>query len=171
MNLLYVEDSETLLDIVPQLLKARGHQVSCASNGKEALEVLKQLKPDVILADIMMPGMDGFALLRELQVTPELSSVPVVVMTGRPMDDSTIELIRREPNVAKLLQKPVSEDKILETLNEIAAKLGMAPKTKEEHYISDPKDFHSFFPQLDLGIEEVEKRAKERKDEQEKKKP
>lgn len=168
MNILYVEDSETLLDIVPQLLKARGHQVSAASNGKEALEVLKQFKPDVILADIMMPGMDGFALLRELQVSADFSSIPVVVMTGRPMDDSTCELIRSEPNVAKLLQKPVSEDKILETLNEVAAKLGMAPKTKEESYISDPKDFHSFFPQLDLGIEEVEKRAKEQQD---KKKP
>lgn len=166
MNILYVEDSETLLDIVPQLLKARGHVVSTAANGKEALEKLQALKPDVILADIMMPGMDGFALLRELQTNPDLSSIPVVVMTGRPMDDSTCELIRSEPNVFKLLQKPVSEDKTLEVLNEVAAKLGLAAKTKEESYISDPKDFHDYFPQLDLGIEEIEKRKA-----QEKKKP
>src|SRR3712207_358663 len=66
-------------------------KVDAASDGAEALERARRHPPDLVLADVMMPGLDGFALLRELRDDPRLRSVPVVLVTARAGEEAAIE--------------------------------------------------------------------------------
>jgi len=77
----------------------RGYHVVTASNGKEALRIMRRQKPDAILLDLYMPEMDGFALLAEMGQDPALRNTPVVVITARdPMEQpavsSTLALVK-----------------------------------------------------------------------------
>lgn len=82
-RIVVVDDSHADLDRLERLLSAAGHQVSTAENGKIALEVIKSSKPDIVLMDVNMPVMDGFAATRALKADAELKSIPVVLVTAK----------------------------------------------------------------------------------------
>jgi CheY-like chemotaxis protein len=79
---LIVDDTEDCSDPLARLLRMKGHAVECASNGKEALDVLAQFKPDVIFLDLMMPVMDGVCFLEALRRNPAWKQFRVVVLSG-----------------------------------------------------------------------------------------
>ncbi len=163
MKILLVDDSETIIEVLPDLLKTKGHLVATARDGKEALESLKNWKPDLVLADLVMPGLDGFGLLRELQADYELAKIPVVVMTGRRLDGSTQKMMEQEPNVIKVFLKPVDERTLTRFLEEQQAKLGAADHgMPKQGFISDAKDFDSYYPSMDLDLKAKEEQAKKK---------
>src|SRR4051794_34280342 len=82
MRILLVEDSDALRNLFARMLKRRGFEVREAADGWSALECLAEFRPELILTDIMMPGLDGFGLIRHLRAMPEMAGVPVVVMTA-----------------------------------------------------------------------------------------
>ncbi|HBX24545.1 MAG TPA: DNA-binding response regulator [Desulfotomaculum sp.] len=79
-RILAVDDDAKVLKILQHSLTREGFEVICASDGFEALERAKETKPDLILLDIMMPGMDGFETLRHLK---EFLDVPVIILSAR----------------------------------------------------------------------------------------
>ncbi|MFA7467686.1 MAG: response regulator transcription factor [Desulfotomaculaceae bacterium] len=79
-SILAVDDDSKVLKILQHSLTREGFEVTCASDGFEALERAKETKPDLILLDIMMPGMDGFETLRHLK---EFLDVPVIILSAR----------------------------------------------------------------------------------------
>jgi len=84
-TVLLVEDEQPLLEVFAEAIADMGHRVVCASNGDEGLAKAREQKPDLILADHMLPGRTGLALLRELRTENGLSRVPVVLMSaGKP---------------------------------------------------------------------------------------
>ena len=84
LKVLYVDDEPDIREVAAMALEFDGMQVSSASSGPEALGLLDEgLKPDVVLLDVMMPGMDGPAVLSELKTRPEHACTPVVFITAR----------------------------------------------------------------------------------------
>jgi len=85
LRVLYVDDEPDIREVGAMALEIDGSiEVTPASSGPEALELLQSgLRPDVILLDVMMPGMDGPAVLAELQKRPELAKIPVIFITAR----------------------------------------------------------------------------------------
>ena len=81
-KILVVEDNTNLSEILKDLLENNGFFVVTAQNGEEALEILKDFEPDLILADILMPGMDGFEMFSKIRSIPKLRTVPFVFLTA-----------------------------------------------------------------------------------------
>jgi CheY-like chemotaxis protein len=80
-TVLVIDDEANARDLVARGLTREGFRVELASDGKSGLELARQLKPDVITLDVMMPGMDGWAVLRALKSDPETASIPVIMLT------------------------------------------------------------------------------------------
>lgn len=80
-RILVVDDQQANLQVVSALLSRKGYEVATATNGIDALETLRAHAPDLVLLDMLMPGMDGFELLAELRKDPALAQLPVVFLT------------------------------------------------------------------------------------------
>ena len=84
-TILLIDDDEDMLAMTGRWLEKAGYSVTKATGGEEALSVLKGFKPDLILLDYAMPGMDGPATLAAIRALDELKNIPVLYRTG--MDD------------------------------------------------------------------------------------
>ncbi|MHB2018219.1 MAG: response regulator [Candidatus Xenobia bacterium] len=82
LTVLTVEDSKPLSNLIAMLLKAAGFAVVQASDGEEALQILQQLQPDVILSDIELPSLSGLQLARELKADPRWRWIPLIAVTS-----------------------------------------------------------------------------------------
>ena len=89
-RVLVVDDNADMRDYLARLLSQRW-QVEVVSGGQAALESARGHPPDLVLSDVMMPGMDGFALVRELRARPETSQVPVVLLSARAGEEALLE--------------------------------------------------------------------------------
>jgi len=83
-RILLAEDNADMRDYITRVLGDR-YRIDAASDGLQALESAKLSPPDLILTDVMMPGMDGFALVRALRTTPETRAVPIIMLSARPV--------------------------------------------------------------------------------------
>jgi CheY-like chemotaxis protein/DnaJ-domain-containing protein 1 len=124
-SILCVDNDRNLCEILAKALRGEGHAVSVAHDGDRALEAVQELRPSLVLLDLMLPRRDGFAVLEGVRaLPPPLSTLPVVLITGC---SPTPEYNRRAESLgaAALLRKPVS----LETLLSVVAReLGQAPR-------------------------------------------
>ena len=80
---LVVDDSMLIRHTVCRFLEKRGFEVQSATNGVEALEVLKSLQPDLIITDMQMPHMSGSDLISALKAKKETATIPIVILAGR----------------------------------------------------------------------------------------
>ncbi|HOE96705.1 MAG TPA: response regulator [Candidatus Sumerlaeota bacterium] len=81
-RILAVDDETDVLLIVKTALQSEGFEVETANSGQEALPLAQENPPDLILLDVMMPGMSGFDVLRELKSHDATSTIPVIMLTG-----------------------------------------------------------------------------------------
>ncbi|HVA91014.1 MAG TPA: response regulator [Chloroflexota bacterium] len=117
-RVLVVEDDETEANTLRGYLAEAGYEVGLAANGREALLVLSLQPADLITLDLMMPEMDGFALLAELRAEPAYRALPVVVLTAR--DLSAAEQARLRAGMALVIQKgPQRRELLLRELHRI----------------------------------------------------
>ncbi len=103
-KLLVVDDNETNRDLLARRLERCGHQVAVASNGRRALEMLREQPFDLLLLDVMMPQMNGFEVLRHLKGDPDLRHVPVIMISALEEMDSVVGCI--EAGAEDYLPKP-----------------------------------------------------------------
>jgi signal transduction histidine kinase/DNA-binding response OmpR family regulator len=89
-HILVADDNADMRDYARRLLAERWH-VETVSDGEAALRAARRRRPDVIVTDVMMPGLDGFGLIRELRASPDLRMIPVIVLSARAGDDARIE--------------------------------------------------------------------------------
>ena len=112
---LVVDDDEAIRNTARSILEDEGYAVELASNGAEALTHLQTSSPpELLLLDLMMPVMNGLALLRELEAHTELATIPVVIMTAASVSLETSSL--RYP----ILRKPFKLDTLLEFVTSYA---------------------------------------------------
>ncbi|MBI4375359.1 MAG: response regulator [Elusimicrobia bacterium] len=147
MDILIVDDSETILFKLEALLKDNGFHVATAVDGKKAVELLNAFKPDLIVTDFNMPGLDGFAMLRLLQGDPAWTNIPVVIITGRALDESTRKLVEFEPNVKRIFLKPIDEQGLLKVIREVGVKRGKLSAASQG---PAPDSFEPLFPTIEL---------------------
>ena len=83
-TILVVDDEFDLASTLRAILEGEGYRVETCSNGREVLDRLKAGRPDLLLTDVMMPVLSGFEVLRVMQQTPGLGSVPVILMSAVP---------------------------------------------------------------------------------------
>jgi PAS domain S-box-containing protein len=100
---LVVDDDEPLLDLESRSLEKAGWRVAQASNGKQAMEMIRGEKPSAIVLDLLMPEMDGFAVIDELQKESDPCAIPIIVVTARELSSADWELL--SGRVSKVLQK------------------------------------------------------------------
>ncbi|KUK14024.1 MAG: response regulator [Synergistetes bacterium] len=105
-SILVIDDSPLVRDLIKQILSREDAEVVGASNGAEALAFLKKNKPDLIFLDIMMPGLDGLSLLREIRKMGHLKGVPIVIVTAIAEKDIIGEL--KALGVEEVIFKPFS---------------------------------------------------------------
>ncbi|MBN1658098.1 MAG: PAS domain S-box protein [Anaerolineae bacterium] len=117
-QVLIVDDKEENLYMLQVLLRGHGYQVSAARNGIEALEIARRAVPDLIITDILMPGMDGFSLCREWIADQELQSVPLVFYTATYTDPQD-EAFALSLGAARFIRKPTEPDAFVEILREV----------------------------------------------------
>jgi CheY-like chemotaxis protein len=81
-SVLIVDDNATARETLVAILEGEGYDLQQAKDGIQALTMLKQLQPDLILLDVMMPAMDGFEVCRRIRATPPLAEVPIILLTA-----------------------------------------------------------------------------------------
>ncbi|MDD5301897.1 MAG: response regulator transcription factor [Elusimicrobia bacterium] len=90
IKILVVDDDRAILDMIKRYLTANGVSVVMTDNGSEALLLVKDSRPDIVLCDAQMPGLDGHALCRALKREAKTASIPVVLMSGERMGDKDV---------------------------------------------------------------------------------
>jgi DNA-binding response OmpR family regulator len=93
-KILIIDDETELVEMLRLRLESNGYKVISAFNGEEGLERVDKEKPDLILLDIMMPGIDGFGALARLKNNDATSSIPVIMLTARSETSSILEAQR-----------------------------------------------------------------------------
>jgi len=116
-TILIVDDEEIGREMLTALLTGQGYLLAFASNGYEALTQAKQLMPDVILLDVMMPEMDGFEVCRSLRDDPDLARVPVIMLTA--LDDRESRLRGIEAGADDFISKPFDSSELRARLQTI----------------------------------------------------
>lgn len=110
-KVLVVDDSKTILKLVESGLARQGFQVLTALNGKKALDLLKRMRPDIIISDLDMPVMNGFELRDKLMSHPKLSSIPFIVMSANSDRASMRAMV--EKGAAAYLVKPFNIEQLV----------------------------------------------------------
>ncbi len=126
-KILVVDDEPDIVYIVERLLRKHGFDVASAYGGKEALEKVKQEKPDLILLDIMMPDLDGWEVAKKLREDPETRAIPIVILSVKG-EEEDMERSFQYSRVNAHVTKPIVEDKLISTINWV---LKMTAKRRE----------------------------------------
>lgn len=126
-TILIVDDEIRNRRVLEALLAPEGYRTLGAANGEEALASVAQSAPDLILLDVMMPGMEGFEVLRQLR---RRSAVPVIMLTARTEHGDRIEGLNAGAD--DYLPKPFSPDELLARIQAVLRRAGRGPALKAE---------------------------------------
>lgn len=113
-RILVVDDSQTELHVLKTMLERHGHEVVTAQAGEEGVRAAKASPPDLILMDVVMPGLNGFQATRELSQTPVTANIPVIIVTTK--DQETDKVWAARQGAKAYIVKPVREKELLETI-------------------------------------------------------
>ncbi|MFL6623772.1 MAG: response regulator [Sulfurifustis sp.] len=113
-NVLVVDDSATDRHLLSEMLKKHGYTVFTASSGEEAIAKAKQEKPDLILMDIVMPGMSGFEATRTISRDAETAAIPVIICSTKGQETDKAWGLRQ--GAKDYLVKPINEKVLVEKL-------------------------------------------------------
>lgn len=109
-TILIVDDDPTARETLVSMLEGEKYQIEMATSGTQALRMLDGLQPDLILLDVMMPGMDGFDVCRRIRSNPKLAEVPIILLTA--LDDRASLLMGIESGADDFLSKPVDRHEL-----------------------------------------------------------
>lgn len=130
-RVLVVDDIEANRRLMKAKLEARYHTVSLASNGLEALEVAKRDVPQIILLDVMMPGMDGYETCRRLKAATETQHVPVAMLTA--LTDSDDRVKGMEAGADDFLSKPIDDGALFARIEALGRYSAVASQLREQN--------------------------------------
>lgn len=116
-SVLIVDDDDHLCELLTLKLKEQGISVESVRNGDTALKILGLKRPDLLILDIMMPGMSGHELLRSLKQNPEFLSIPVIMLTGKSADKDVTHAIHS--GAMDYIVKPFDPDALIKKVNDI----------------------------------------------------
>lgn len=114
-KVLVIDDEPQITEIIETFLSNSGYEVHVTNIATDGLKLAKQLKPDVILLDIMMPDIDGYSLCNDLKSDNDTAAIPVVFLTGKDRNDDMGRSFKAGGDM--FIKKPFSCERLLEILN------------------------------------------------------
>ena len=112
-----VDDSPTEIHVLKTILEKNGHTVESADNAEAGIEQINVKKPDLVLMDVVMPGMNGFQATRALTKAPETENIPIIIVTTK--DQETDRMWGLRQGAKDYITKPVDEAILLEKITAI----------------------------------------------------
>ena len=120
--IMIVDDSPTEVHVMKTALEKHGYQTMSAADGRECLTLVKQVQPDLIFMDVVMPGLNGFQATRTLSRDPKTKSIPVVMVTTKDQESDRIWGMRQ--GAIDYLVKPVDASDLVKKANEVLKEPG-----------------------------------------------
>ena len=114
-RILVVDDSPTEVHVLQTILEKNGHEVIVADSGEAGIEKAKSALPDLVLMDVVMPGMNGFQATRKLSTIEATSSIPVIIVTTKDQETDKVWGIRQ--GAKDYIVKPVKEKDLIDRVN------------------------------------------------------
>ncbi|MFN2348240.1 MAG: PleD family two-component system response regulator [Thioalkalivibrio sp.] len=111
-QILVVDDSPTEIHVLKTILEKNGYTVLVASSGEEGVTMAKQRRPDLVLMDVVMPGLNGFQATRQLANDAATSAIPVIVVTTKDQETDKVWAMRQ--GAKDYIVKPVKERDLME---------------------------------------------------------
>ena len=132
-TILVVDDEPANLDLMKIVLGYQKHQVLVAQNGAEGLTLAAKAHPDLLIADILMPSMDGRELARRMRADPALSAVPILFWTALHLEEES-RAVAQQTGAIGVLQKPVEPEEILRAITAVLQGQRYFPQETPENY-------------------------------------
>jgi len=117
-TILCVEDEPEMVDLIQLILQRKGYKVHGASGGVEGIRLVKELHPDLVLLDLMMPDMDGWEVYQQMKAEASLRDIPVIIVTAKAQNiDKVLGL-----HIAKVddyIAKPFSPQELMDSVDKV----------------------------------------------------
>jgi DNA-binding response OmpR family regulator len=117
-----IEDESEMIDLIRLILGRRGFELTGATGGAEGLEAVRHIKPDLVLLDLMMPGMDGWEVYQQMKADDDLKHIPVIIVTAKAQSiDKVLGL-----HIAKVddyITKPFGPQELIQSIEKVLGKL------------------------------------------------
>jgi twitching motility two-component system response regulator PilH len=118
-HILIIDDSPTDVRVFTTLLEKNGHQVSSAASAEEGIAAAKRERPDLVIMDVIMPGMNGFQATRTLSRDADTSAIPILIVTTKSMETDRVWGLRQ--GAKDFMVKPVAESELLGRIQKLLA--------------------------------------------------
>ncbi|HXO33144.1 MAG TPA: response regulator [Candidatus Acidoferrales bacterium] len=125
ITVLVAEDNAVNRELIRELLELRGYTVLEACDGQEALGIIERAQPDLLLLDIGMPVLDGFAVVRRIRESPRIARLPIVAVTAYAMQGDRERIL--DSGFDGYLSKPINPSSLTEELNRLLTKPASQP--------------------------------------------
>jgi twitching motility two-component system response regulator PilH len=116
-NILIVDDSPTEIHVIKTMLEKNDFTVSTASSGEEGIEKAKSEHPDLILMDVVMPGMNGFQATRQIATDPSTSAIPIIIVSTK--DQETDKMWGLRQGAKDYITKPAKEKDLVNKIHSV----------------------------------------------------
>lgn len=114
-NILIVDDSPTEIHILKGMLEKHGFSIDTANTGEDGVNKAKSEKPDLILMDVVMPGMNGFQATRQISADPETSNIPIIIVSTKDQETDKVWGLRQ--GAKDYVTKPAQEKELISKIN------------------------------------------------------
>ncbi len=118
-HILIIDDSPTDVRVFTTLLEKNGHRVSSAASAEEGITAAKRDRPDLVIMDVIMPGMNGFQATRTLSRDADTSAIPILIVTTKSMETDRVWGLRQ--GAKDFMVKPVAESELLGRIQKLLA--------------------------------------------------
>jgi twitching motility two-component system response regulator PilH len=135
-SVLVVDDSSTICAVLGKMLRQDGYLVLQANDGESAIEMARHEQPALIFLDIVMPGMNGFAVLRALRLNPLTRDIPIVMISGNPQ--ATEQFYVQRFGADDFMKKPFGRDDVYQRISQLVASARLPPRMQEALAVSSP---------------------------------
>ncbi len=120
-RILSIEDDPEMSSLIQLIFERKGHRVIGARRGELGLELIKSLKPDVLLLDLMLPDIDGWELYRQMKTDKELAKVPIIIVSARSEEQDAANGFHVIDN-DRFIQKPFEVKELIDTVTHMLEK-------------------------------------------------
>lgn len=115
-RILIVDDEQDIVESLKFVLEVSGYTCCCAYNGEDGLRMAKELSPDLIILDVMMPKINGYKISRLLKYDKKYKDIPIIMVTARSQEED--KLIGEETGADEYITKPFDLDFVVQRVNE-----------------------------------------------------
>lgn len=113
-KILLVDDEPDIIEILQFMLESQGYECITATDGEEGLKKAREINPDIIILDVMMPKINGYKICRLLKFDNKYKDIPILMLTARSQDED--KLIGEETGADEYITKPFEVDEVIETI-------------------------------------------------------